>query len=101
VSLSVAPASVAAGGTVTANWSGIAAPRPRDWIGLYVPGAAAAAYIEWIYVSCSKAPVAPRSAGSCAFTLPASLPPGSYELRLLADDGYAQLTVSNAFTVTF
>lgn len=101
VSLSVAPASVAAGGTVTADWSGIAAPRPRDWIGLYAPGAAATAYIKWIYVSCSKAPVAPRSAGSCPFTLPASLAPGSYELRLLADDGYAQLTVSNAFTVTF
>jgi len=100
VSLSVAPASVAAGGTVTANWSGIAAPRPRDWIGLYVPGSAPTAYIEWIYVSCSKAPVAARAAGSCPFILPAALAPGSYELRLLADDGYTQLTVSNAFTVT-
>jgi serine protease len=100
VSLSVAPASIAAGGAVTANWSGIAAPRPRDWIGVYVPGAAATAYIEWIYVSCSKTPVAPRSSGSCPFTLPASLAPGSYELRLLADDGYTQLTVSNVFTVT-
>ena len=32
--------------------------RPKDWIGLYVPGAAPTAYIEWIYVSCSKTAVA-------------------------------------------
>jgi len=99
-SLSVTPASVARGGAVTATWSGIAAPRSRDWIGLYVPSAPPTAFIEWIYVSCSKAPVAARAAGSCLFNLPATLTPGSYQLRLLADDGYTELSVGNAFTVT-
>ena len=74
--------------------------RPKDWIGLYVPGAAPTAYIEWIYVSCSKTAVAARAAGSCPFVLPTPLAAGGYELRLLADDGYTQLTVSNAFAVT-
>jgi hypothetical protein len=98
--LSVAPTSVASGGTVTADWTGIAAPTPRDWIGLYVAGAAGNSSIEWMYVSCSKSPAAARAAGSCAFALPASLAPGSYELRLLANDGYTRLATSPAFTVT-
>src|SRR5205807_311152 len=60
--LSVSPTSVVAGGTVTATWSGIAAPTPRDWIGLYVPGSGDSAYLAWIYVSCSQSPAAAAAA---------------------------------------
>ena len=39
-SLTASPSSVGIGGTLTASWSGIAAPSSTDWVGLFVPGAA-------------------------------------------------------------
>ena len=99
-SLTANPSAIAPGGTLTATWNGIASPTSTDWIGWYVPGTPNTAYIDWIYVSCSKAPGSPQSSGSCPFVVPASLAPGAYELRLLAKDGFTQLTASNSFTVT-
>ena len=97
--LSASPKSVAPGGTITATWSGIAAPAARDWIGLYTPGAANTSFIDWIYVSCSKAPGAARASGSCPFVVPSTVAPGTYQLRLLANDGFTLLATSNNFTV--
>jgi RHS repeat-associated protein len=96
--LTVSPASVPVGGAVTATWNGIAAPTATDWIGLYTPGAANTAFLAWIYVSCTQAPGAARSNGSCGFTIPAGL--GTYELRLLANNGYSTLLGSTALTIT-
>lgn len=45
-SLTVSPTTVAPGGTMTATWSGIGAPTPTDWIGLYAQGAADAAFVR-------------------------------------------------------
>jgi len=87
-------------GTVTATWSGIGAPTPGDWIGLYVPGSGNDAYLAWIYVSCSQSPAAAAAAGSCPFTIPSALSPGSYELRLYANDSFTRLATSNPFDVT-
>lgn len=98
--LSVSPGSVAAGGTVTATWSGIATPTPADWIGLYSPAAPDTSYLAWIYVSCSQTPGAARAAGSCAFVVPSGLAPGTYELRLLANNGFTRLATSGPLTVT-
>ena len=98
--LAASPVSVPSGGTVTATWSGIASPTATDWIGLYQPGAGNTSFIAWIYVSCSQTPGSPQAAGSCSFVLPGSLLPGSYELRLLANDGFTVIVTSNAFTVT-
>ena len=99
--LSVSPTTIAAGGTVTATWSGIATPTATDWIGLYTPGAANTAYIDWIYVSCSQTPGAARASGSCPFVVPTTVAPGTYQLRLLANDGFTTLlATSNNFTVT-
>ena len=91
--------SVAPGSTITATWSGISSPRPLDWVGLYRPGTANTAYIDWIYVSCSKSGSSPKPSGSCPFPLPTSLAPGTYEVRILANDGFTSLANSNAFTV--
>jgi hypothetical protein len=99
VMLTVSPATIARGGTITATWSGIAAPAARDWIGLYTPGAANTAFIEWIYVSCSKSPGSARASGSCPFTVPSTVAPGNYQLRLFANDGFSILATSNALTV--
>jgi hypothetical protein len=98
--LSVSPSTVPAGGSVTVTWSGITSPTTTDWIGLYTPGSANTAYLAWIYVSCSQAPSSPRASGSCAFTIPSSVTPGTYQLRLLANNGYTVLATSNSFTVT-
>src|SRR5262245_36714686 len=84
--ISATPATLPAGGTVTAAWSGIAPPTTTDWIGLYSAGAAPSAYSDWMYVSCSKTASTARASGSCAFTVPATLTPGNYELRLLANN---------------
>jgi hypothetical protein len=91
---------VVAGSSVTASWSGIASPTSTDWIGLYAPGSANGAYLAWTYVSCSQSPSAAKATGSCAFTIPATLAAGTYELRLLANNSYTSLTTSNPFTVT-
>ena len=97
--LSASPTTVAPGGTITATWSGIANPSTTDWIGLYTPGAGNTAFIDWIYVSCSKSPGSPRASGSCSFVVPTSVAPGTYQLRLLANNGFTLLTTSNNFTV--
>ena len=97
--LSVSPTTVQSGGTVTAAWSGIAMPTPADWIGLYVPGSYDSTFFDWIYVSCSKSPDSPRASGSCPFTMPSTLSPGAYQLRLFANNSTTLLAGSNGFTV--
>jgi chitodextrinase len=98
--LTASPASIPSGGTLTSAWNGIASPTSRDWIGLYQRGAANASYIDWIYVSCSKSPGTFRASGSCPFVTPTSVPSGTYELRLFANNGDNILATSNGFTVT-
>ena len=97
--LTESPTSVAAGGAVTATWSGIVNPTAKDWIGLYTPGASNSSYQAWIYVSCTQGAGIPRAAGSCPFGLSSGLTPGTYELRLLSNDGFTALTTSAPFTV--
>lgn len=97
--LIASPASIPAGGTLTATWNGIPSPTSTDWIGLYEPGTPNTSYIDWIYVSCSKSPGDASASGSCPFPVPPSLAPGTYELRLLANDGFTGLATSNTFTV--
>jgi len=97
--LSVSPGSVSAGGSVTATWSGIAAPTPRDWIGLYAPGTADTALLAWTYVSCAQTPNGARAAGACAFSIPPGLVPGVYELRLLANNVFTRLATTGVLFV--
>ncbi len=98
--LTASPPTVVAGSPVTATWSGIAAPAARDWIGLYLTTAPDTTFIDWRYVSCSQVPGSPAAGGSCAMPILATLAPGTYQLRLLRDDGYEKLATSNNFTVT-
>src|SRR5581483_1243718 len=99
VTLSASATSVTPGGTVIGDWSGIASPTAKDWIGLYRVGAPDYPKLAWIYVSCSSIPGTPRAAGSCPLGLPGTLTPGTYELRLFADDKYLRLATSNSFLV--
>ena len=99
-SVRASPVAVSAGGAVTATWSSIPAPSPTDWIGLFMPGAPATDFINWVYASCTTTPDVARAAGSCFLTVPAGLAPGTYELRLLGNYGFVALAVSNQITVT-
>ncbi len=97
--LTASPPSVAAGATVTVSWSGVTSPTTTDWIGLYHPGDANTAYIDWIYdSSCTTtAGATAKTSGSCSFTM--QLPSGTYEFRLLSNDGYTLLATSGTVTV--
>jgi hypothetical protein len=84
---------VTRGGAVTGTWNGICAPTSKDWIGIYLPGAANTSYVAWRYTTGA-------ASGSVQLTVPASTAPGTYELRLFANNGYTRLGTSNAFAVT-
>jgi hypothetical protein len=90
---------IRAGQSIVVRWRAIRAPTSTDWIGLYLPGSPNTAFIDWIYVSCSKTPGNPDRRGSCDFPIPDSLVPGTYELRLLANDGFMRLASSDGFMV--
>ena len=96
----VTPASVARGGIVTVSWSGISQLGATNWIGLYQPGATSQNHGGlWMYVSCSKTATAARASGSCAFPIPSTLAPGSYEMRLHAPSSWTAIAKSAALTV--
>jgi len=97
--LTVIPSTVTAGGGIDVAWTGIATPTATDWIGLYTPDAPDTVFLAWSYVSCTRTPGAARAAGACPFVIPAGLAPGTYELRLLANNVYTRLATT-AFTVT-
>jgi glucose/arabinose dehydrogenase len=99
-SLSVNPTSVPRGSSVTATWGGIQGPSPTDWLGLFAPQTPNTAFITWVYVSCSQTPGTAQAAGSCQFVIPPGLNPGTYELRLLANNGFVGLAVSQPLNVT-
>jgi hypothetical protein len=92
LSLSVSPTSALGGSTVTVSWTGISSPTPTDWIGLYGIGAADTAYLASVYTTGT-------ASGQVSLVIPAALPAGTYELRLLSNDGYTRLVTSPAFTV--
>ncbi len=91
------PSSVAPGSGVTVTWNGIAAPAAKDWIGLYTPGAGNTSFQSWMYVSCSQTPAAARPSGSCVYGLPGIS--GTYELRLLSNDGFSSIATSNPISI--
>ena len=91
--LSASPTSVAPGASVTATWSGIAKPTSTDWLGMHTPSAPNNSYVTWRYTNGA-------ASGSLPVTVPGSVAPGTYQLRLFAQNGYSLLATSNNFTVT-
>jgi len=89
----VSPTTVAPGGTVTISWTGVPSPTATDWFALVPINAPDNNWLAWSYTTGG-------SGGSMLFTLPSSLPPGRYELRLFTNDTFVRLAVSNVITVT-
>ncbi len=73
--------SIAVGEDFEVSWSASGAHSNRDWIALYTPSADNRTFMDWSYIS---------SATSGTITLTAPTDPGSYELRLLLDNGYLE-----------
>jgi subtilisin family serine protease len=97
--LTASPDTVAPGGSVSGSWSGIPSPAATDWIGLYAVGASDFSFLAWTYVSCEQAPLVARPSGSCVLVVPASVGPGSYQLRLFTSDSFTRIATSNPISV--
>lgn len=69
-----------------------------DWVGLYVPGAADTAYLNWQYLDGQQtAPTQARTAATLTFPLPG---PGRYEFRFFANNIYTRLAISDPVVAT-
>jgi 5-hydroxyisourate hydrolase-like protein (transthyretin family) len=90
--ISVNKASVEPGGTVTVTWSGLPSPTPKDWYALIPQNGLDSNWYVWSYTTGT-------ASGSGSLTIPATVPMGTYELRLYANDGFQRLAVSNLVTV--
>ena len=92
----MASAAARVGTSITAQWSGLAAPTAGDWIGIYPLGHSDQPYEIWGGWYTTGA-----SAGTIQMPLPATLAPGWYELRLWSDnDFWGPLARSSPFKVT-
>jgi len=89
-SLTAAPSSVSAGGTISIAWTAPAGRPVNDWIGLYKVGAAGSAFGWWKYTG---------GAGTGSFNVPAPSASGQYEFRYLLNNGFSESARSNVVTV--
>jgi hypothetical protein len=98
--VTVSTSSAVHGSTVTVTWANVASASTTDWIGIYVHGSPNTSYVNWLYTSsCSQQAKNPAHAsGSCSFKLPATT--GTYEFRLLSNNGYTVLATSSLITAT-
>lgn len=86
--------SVGPGARVIVSFNGTGGST-TDWIGLYAVGAPSTSFLAWTYLNgTTAAPSTPLSSGQVTFTMPTA--PGQYEFRLLANDGYQELTTTRA-----
>ena len=92
--LSIGPATVNGGGTVTATWANIPNPTAKDWLALYPSSSAPnSPPVAWRYTN-------GLAASNLSFNIPANAASGStYELRLWSNNGYTRLATRNRFTI--
>ncbi len=89
VNLTVDTSAVAAGGTLTATWAGNPTPTSSDYLRLFTLGSEDAEFDDpFIYW-----PTPDAAAGRLPLLVPADLPAGWYELRLLSPDPEWHLAV--------
>jgi putative Ig domain-containing protein/fibronectin type III domain protein len=91
--LSVTPATVAPGGTVTMTWTGIVGPTPTDWVSMNPLN-----NNDHLWVASET--TTGTASGSRTFIAPYSLSAGTYDLRLYANNSFTRLALSNLLTIT-
>src|SRR5262249_12236179 len=77
---------------VVATWSDIRRPTALDWIGLYSKGSDDTSPLQAILTDGT-------AGGEQAVHIPPSVPAGTYELRLFANNGFLRLATSSSFVV--
>jgi hypothetical protein len=86
------PSAVRSGMDLAFAWSDLDPPSATDWVGLYPVGAPdQGGFVTWEYLSsCTRiANTSVEASGLCdGITAPA---PGSYEIRVFADDGFVKM----------
>lgn len=92
--VSVNPTSANAGDSLQVSWSGVIAPSPNDWVGLYPsPGSSNYFGIAWRYTNGA-------SSGTLSLRVPPGTPPGTtYQIRLFRNNTYSRLASSGSLTV--
>jgi beta-propeller repeat-containing protein len=82
VTIAVDTTAVAPGGTLVATWAGNPTPSSRDYLRLFALGSAGDEFDDPVIAWSTP----DAAAGRLALMVPADLPPGWYELRLLSPD---------------
>jgi 5-hydroxyisourate hydrolase-like protein (transthyretin family) len=90
--VSASTISVKSGGTLNVTWAGIASPTATDWVGLVPLNGADNTYVAWHFTTGA-------ASGNVGLTIPASVAPGTYELRLFAQNTFQRLAVGNLIKV--
>lgn len=91
--------SYAAGATVSATVANSPGMSRYDWVGLYPVSNGVSGYVREKYLNnLNSPPASPQTAGTVTFNS-AGLPPGSYNVRLVAAGG-SVLATSTTFTIT-
>jgi len=76
---------------MTVSWTAPSGSSSKDWIALYISGAANTDYVSWQYTNGTT---------SGSLTVPAPSNTGTYEFRYLVNDTFTSVKQSNAITVT-
>ena len=93
--VSGSPTTIARGGTVTARWSEVDSPTSGDWVGLYKTGTAdGGSVMSWKYTGGGES-------GSVSLRLPWGATPGTYEVRLMANNTIQRLATSAPITLAW
>lgn len=92
ISVSATPGTVAPGGTLRANWSGLPSEvSSTDWIALYQAGSPDGNFLAWEYASGAQT-------GNVAFIAPTT--GGTYEFRYFIAGSWTKAATSNTITVS-
>ena len=89
------PTTVGRGGTITVNWSAIDEPTAYDWVALYPVGTPhGGAVTAWKFTTGA-------ASGSVTLKFPWRATPGSYEIRLMANNSIERLATSGPITMVW
>jgi hypothetical protein len=86
------PGPLQVGAVLTAEWRGLQAPQSDDWIGVFAQAGPDDSRVAW-------GPTGGGSTGSMAISLPRSMAPGTYELRLFSHGTWLRLATSEPFAI--
>jgi poly(beta-D-mannuronate) lyase len=93
--MQLVPSTAPRGSTVQVRWTNIPNPERHDWIGLYpTTSTPKDEFVAWQYTDMN------RPAAEMPFVLPSTLTPGTYNLRMYADDTYTQIGAASVTVTT-